>query len=86
MKSILEEMQFLKEDLQRCGASDINLDDLEDMKPRKPYPGTRYFKCEECSHTWSEWTRDCGSPSGDYCTECGEFNSVHYSEEDKRDE
>lgn len=42
--------------------------------PRKPVPGYRTFRCEDCGHSWTEPTRDCLSPSGEFCEECGDFS------------
>ncbi len=41
--------------------------------PIKQRSGFRYFECAECLHAWHEASRDCFSPSGDPCSECGEF-------------
>lgn len=43
---------------------------------RRPVPGYRHFRCDECDHSWQEPTRDCLSPSGEFCPVdgCGEFN------------
>lgn len=47
-----------------------------------PVPGTRLFRCEECNHAWGEPTRDCLSPSGEFCPEgCGEFVHPYAYEE-----
>ena len=34
---------------------------------RKPVPGMRFFKCDECGYEWKEPSRDCLSPSGEPC-------------------
>lgn len=44
---------------------------------RKPVPGKRFFKCDECNHEWIEPCRDCLSPSGSTCPneDCYSFTS-----------
>ena len=41
---------------------------------RKPSPGFRFFKCEECFREWVSPSRDVQSPSGDEC-DCGSWVS-----------
>lgn len=50
---------------------------------RKPVPGMVYYECNECGNSWHEKSRDCLSPSGDYC-ECEEF--VHPSSHEEHPE
>lgn len=47
--------------------------DLLDEPQRKPVPGTRHFQCANCQNVWAEESRDCMSPSGEYCERCDEF-------------
>ena len=48
---------------------------------RKASPGIRFFDCEECDTTWREDSRDCRSPSGDFCEKCDAFSHpVMYEE------
>lgn len=44
--------------------------------------GYRDFVCEDCGYKWTEPTRDCHSPSGDCCPECGAWNTPEDSHED----
>jgi hypothetical protein len=37
--------------------------------------GWRHFACDECKHEWKEASRDCWSPSGENCPNCGEWNT-----------
>lgn len=49
---------------------------------RRPVPGYRRFVCDECDHEWWEPTRDCRSPSGEFCPveDCGAFAHPHGAE------
>lgn len=44
---------------------------------RRPVQGERHFECESCAAAWSEKTRDCLSPSGEHCANCGDFCAPH---------
>lgn len=44
-----------------------------DSEIRAHHPGFRYFRCGECGCEWMKPSRDATSPSGDECSECGDW-------------
>lgn len=54
---------------------------LANQPPRRPIPGYRFFVCDECGHKEKIPTRDCHSPSGEDCRECGCWMGVDKLEE-----
>ena len=44
--------------------------------------GWRFFRCEACELTFREPSRDCRSPSGIACDECGDWLTPEHCEPD----
>lgn len=47
-----------------------------DLTPRPVVPGYRHFECD-CGLDWVQWSRDCDTPSGEPCPECGDWTLAH---------
>lgn len=48
---------------------------------RTPVPGYRYFECDDCGQRWRTPTRDCYSPSAEFCDDCDGATTTLYNQE-----